>query len=115
MYDRDDVDEAQRQPGSFPNIDLLQRVYSQVGARTNGLAGAVGVDADAQHDVGSMLHGFPALPCRAPAPSGSWQARPSTNHTQPRRLGRPTTCPVPPAQGLDVEFVVEEYQAQQQS
>lgn len=29
MYDRDDVEEARRAPGSFPNIDLLQRVYNQ--------------------------------------------------------------------------------------
>jgi len=29
MYDRDDVDEAQRSPGAFPNIDLLHRVYNE--------------------------------------------------------------------------------------
>lgn len=29
MYDRDDVDEAQRSPGAFPNIDLLHCVYNQ--------------------------------------------------------------------------------------
>jgi hypothetical protein len=29
MYDRDDVEEAGRSPGTFPNIDLLQRVYNQ--------------------------------------------------------------------------------------
>ncbi|KAI8467722.1 MAG: hypothetical protein J3K34DRAFT_429708 [Monoraphidium minutum] len=27
MYDRDDVSAAERAPGTFPNIDLLQRVY----------------------------------------------------------------------------------------
>ena len=29
MYDRDDVDEAQRIPGAFPNIELLHRVYNE--------------------------------------------------------------------------------------
>lgn len=29
MYDRDDVEEAQRSPGAFPNIDLLHRVYNE--------------------------------------------------------------------------------------
>lgn len=29
MYDRDDVDEAQRTPGAFPNMDLLHRVYNE--------------------------------------------------------------------------------------
>lgn len=29
MYDRDDVEEAQRTPGAFPNIDLLHRVYNE--------------------------------------------------------------------------------------
>jgi hypothetical protein len=29
MYDRDDVTAAEREPGAFPNIDLLQRVYSE--------------------------------------------------------------------------------------
>ncbi|KAG2425454.1 hypothetical protein HXX76_013664 [Chlamydomonas incerta] len=29
MYDRDDVDEAQKTPGDYPNIDLLFRVYNQ--------------------------------------------------------------------------------------
>lgn len=30
MYDRDDVDEAERNPGKFPNIDLLRRIYNEV-------------------------------------------------------------------------------------
>ncbi|KAG2440677.1 hypothetical protein HYH02_010256 [Chlamydomonas schloesseri] len=29
MYDRDDVEEAQKSPGDYPNIDLLFRVYNQ--------------------------------------------------------------------------------------
>mmetsp|Transcript_5304 Transcript_5304/g.9178 ORF Transcript_5304/g.9178 Transcript_5304/m.9178 type:complete len:157 (-) Transcript_5304:324-794(-) len=29
MYDRDDVAEAEQKPGTFPNIDLLQRVYNE--------------------------------------------------------------------------------------
>ncbi|PNW83735.1 hypothetical protein CHLRE_05g241100v5 [Chlamydomonas reinhardtii] len=29
MYDRDDVEEAQKAPGDYPNIDLLFRVYNQ--------------------------------------------------------------------------------------
>jgi hypothetical protein len=29
MYDRDDVSDATREPGVFPNIDLLHRVYNE--------------------------------------------------------------------------------------
>jgi hypothetical protein len=29
MFDREDVDQAQQQPGDYPNIDLLQRVYAE--------------------------------------------------------------------------------------
>lgn len=29
MYDRDDVNEAQKSPGDYPNIDLLFRVYNE--------------------------------------------------------------------------------------
>jgi hypothetical protein len=29
MYDKEDVEAAQRSPGDYPNIDLLQRVYNQ--------------------------------------------------------------------------------------
>eukprot|EP00775_Hariotina_reticulata_P014803 gene14803-14981_t len=28
MYDKDDVSEARQNPGTFPNIDLLHRVYN---------------------------------------------------------------------------------------
>ena len=29
MYDREDISEAEKSPGAFPNIDLLYRVYNQ--------------------------------------------------------------------------------------
>ena len=29
MYDKDDVEEAQKHPGQYPNIDLLFRIYNQ--------------------------------------------------------------------------------------
>jgi len=29
MYDKDDVSEARQNPGTFPNIDLLHRVYNE--------------------------------------------------------------------------------------
>eukprot|EP00877_Chromochloris_zofingiensis_P009097 jgi/Chrzof1/4440/Cz14g13080.t1 len=29
MYDRDDIEQAERSPGEYPNIDLLQRIYKQ--------------------------------------------------------------------------------------
>jgi len=100
MYDRDDVDEAQRSPGAFPNIDLLHRVYNEVRALiTSGLRGGRGV----------RWQVFAAGPVGMLATSSSL----SLLLTRARDVARCSQVTPPPnpvcTQGLDLEFVVEEF------